>query len=125
MDKLRTIILPPERWGEIEPIEREEFSDVMPSSSRQTSFLTAVDGDGDIAGYLRVEHLYHLIHVYAKPDRRNHASLARQLMTEAAECVPKGFSGIWLTRKPYPGLATILGARELPGGPFRIYRRDS
>lgn len=125
---LSTIILPAERWPEIEYIEREVFNDIMPSSPRQTAFLTAVDGS-ELAGHLRAEHLYdltslyHFVHVYADPARRNHAGLAIRLMTEAAQCIPRGFSAVWLTRKPYPHLATMLSAREM--GRFWLYRKDN
>lgn len=127
--ELPTIILPHDRWSEIEHIEAEAFDDIMPPTPRQTAFLAAVAGNSDLAGHLRVEQLYdftalyHLVHVYTKPDHRNRASLALQLMTEAAECIPEGFSGIWLTRKPYPQLAKALGAQEL--GQFWTYRRDN
>lgn len=127
VEQLPTIWLPKRRWAEIELIERAVFGDTMPSNPRQTSFLTAVAENGDIAGYLRLEHLYHMVHVYADPAQRNHASLARQLMTEAAECIPSGFSAVWLTRKPYPQLAAQLQA-QLVGGDrnrFLVYRRDN
>lgn len=132
--ELPTIILPPERWPEIEPIEREVFRDIMPPNPRQTTFLAAVrsraTGNGDIAGHLRIEHLhdyttlYHFVHVYVKPEFRNHAGIALQLMTEAAECIPDGHSAVWLTRKPIPErLVRMLGAEAR--GPFYLYRRDS
>lgn len=124
MSKLKTIVLEPDRWGELTEIEREAFNDPMPTNVRQTMFLAAVDGaNDDIAGYIRVEHLYHLVHVYTRPDRRNHASVARQLMEEAARIIPPGFSGIWLARKPYPQIAEELGAQEK--GTFIVYRRDN
>lgn len=126
VEQLPTIWLPRSRWAEIKSIEREVFQDTMPTNRRQTSFLTAVAQNGDIAGYLRLEHLYHFVHVYADPAQRNHASLARQLMTEAAETIPSGFSAVWLTRKAYPQIAAQLQAQLLGGdGQFFVYRRDN
>lgn len=130
---LPTIILPGDNepgrvvgindwWPEVEAIEREDFNDAMPTSLRQSSFLAAMDGD-TIAAYLRAEHLYHGVHVWERPEYRNRAGLARQLMAEFARNIPGGFSGVWLTRKRYPHLAKILTAREL--GQFWVYRRDN
>lgn len=120
---LPTIILPPSLWNRIEPIEREVFNDPMPTITTQTSFLAAIAGDGSIAGHLRAESLLHFVHVYTDPIYRNHAALARQLMAEASELIPAGASGVWLTRVPYPHLATAFGAQFK--GQFYVYRRDN
>lgn len=130
VDELPTIILPSERWPEIEEIEREVFHDIMPPNTRQTAFLAALTKSGDIAGHLRVEHLhdytslYHLVHVFVKPEFRNRASIALQLMKEAADCIPEGHSAVWLTRKPIPEkLVQMFGAQAK--GQFWAYRRDN
>ena len=113
-------ILSHDQWHLVEPIVKS-FGDPMPLSPKQTTFHVAMDGD-HLAAVLRVEQLFHFVNVFVQPEYRNGGKLALALMQEASECIPEGFSGIWLSDRKVPTIAKVLGARDL--GMWRVYRKD-
>lgn len=118
-----TIILPPESWPLVQPVVNSVFNNSMPSSPKQSTFLTAIDGE-KLAGFVHVEILHHMVCVYVAPDYRGDGELATQLVREAVEIVPLGHSAIWLThpQRNYQKLVGSVGGRDM--GLWRVNRKD-
>lgn len=120
-----SIVLPFEQWGIIEPIVTGEFGNKMPEHPNRASFITQF-ADGELAGFVHVETLYHFNCIYLAPrfreSRFGAADFARRLMSEAVEKIPEGFSGLWLADRKVDRIAESLGARRL--GDYTVYRKD-
>lgn len=114
-------ILPPERWGEVEPYFRERFNDAMPATPAQATFPALFEGS-ELVGFFHVEHLLHFNSLVIMPQYRNQG-LALRLAREAVARIPPGHSGLWLNPAEHGRrFAEHLGFRRL--GEFTAYRKD-
>lgn len=113
---LESRILQPEDWELIAPIVRREDGYPMPSP-QQSTFPYLWDSEADrLAGYVWVEHLYHLRVLRVMPEYRGQGLIAKRLLTEAAARIPTGHAMICLPdpkQERLIELAERLGARRL------------
>lgn len=113
-------ILTPEEWNQVAPIVTGEFNNAMPKTSAQGGFLAALDGER-LAGFVHIEHLFHLVSTYVAPEYRR-TGLGWELLMDAAARTPPGFSVALLTKRVRNKMAAVVGAYKV--GNFNFYRRD-
>lgn len=119
---MHSIVLPPHQWGLVERTFVEEFDNKMPTNPDRATFITLMNSK-DWAGFVHVETLYHFNVVYVKPEYgSDRQKLAMKLIHDAAQCIPAGYSGIWLTDRKVDRIASLVGARHV--GDYRVYRKD-
>lgn len=114
-------ILKPDEWSLVEPVVRGVFGDEMPATPRASAFLAALDG-GKLAGFVHIETLLRIFHLYTAPGYRG-AEVARRLADEAARDIPAGFSACVLTdERALMRWALRQGARDV--GAVHFLRKD-
>jgi ribosomal protein S18 acetylase RimI-like enzyme len=114
-------ILNPDEWPLVEPTLRNVFRDGMPVTPRQATFLAALER-GRLAGFIQVEQLLRIFHLYVAPGFRG-AEVARLLADEAARDIPAGFSACVLTNeRALIRWALRHGARDV--GAVHFLRKD-
>jgi GNAT superfamily N-acetyltransferase len=118
---METRLLSPDEWLLVEPVVRGVFNDEMPVTPAQSVFLGAFDG-GNLAGFVQVEQLLRIFHLYTAPPSRG-AQVARLLADEAARDIPAGFPACVLTdERALIRWALRRGARDV--GAVHFLRKD-
>lgn len=119
---MHNIILPFERWPELEPVF-SEFGDTVPVTAEQATFPAVVTDEGQLAAFFHVEHLFHFNSLYVMPEYRDQG-FARRLIHSAVARIPPGHSAIWLAplQKGHH-LARALGFRTV--GTYQVFRKDA
>lgn len=118
---METRILSFDEWSLVEPVVRGVFNDEMPVTPAQSTFIVALKG-GRLAGFVQVEQLLRIFHLYTAPGFRG-AQVARLLADEAARDIPAGFPACVLTdEKALVRWALRDGARDV--GLVHFLRKD-
>jgi hypothetical protein len=119
---MSSLILPFDKWNLVAPIVTGEFGNSMPTNPNRSSFVARLKPDGDVAGFVHVETLYHFAGAWVAPDLRGNPKEALSLMGDAVGRIPQGFSGLWLSDGYYDRIANLMGARLM--GEYAVYRKD-